>query len=290
MLKNSQTILIIRSNITNSNNTRFEYKFNGTVLLKSQQIAISKISMYYSWYNISSSNNNNTFVYTWTDANGNFTVNNTVKIPDGNYSITDLNLYLKAVMLQNGHYTGTKSAPTYYINLDDNPTYYCFRITFTALPVSGSTVVKGSSSWAYPTVSSCPKITILSSNNFYKILGFSPAVYPLSNLVNDPNNLVNIKVNGNLCPEISPHTSLIFRSNMCKNNYSYPTDILLSGFSQGMSFFGELLTYEPANLQFSPITDGSYNILTIDVCNQDLSNNLKIIDPQILISVVICDI
>ena len=45
-------------------NNKLVYKFPNSVLLKDKYIAVSSISMYYSWFNITSSYNNNTFSYT----------------------------------------------------------------------------------------------------------------------------------------------------------------------------------------------------------------------------------
>ena len=63
------TIILNQSNIVNLNNgnNQMVFKFPNSVRLSNNALAVSNISMFYSWYNISSSLQNNIFQYTWSD-------------------------------------------------------------------------------------------------------------------------------------------------------------------------------------------------------------------------------
>jgi hypothetical protein len=72
------------------NNNAFEYKFPTSVKFDDCEIAVAQASLYYSWYNISASLNNNSFNFTFPNQ-----TQKTITIPDGQYQITDLNNYLQ---------------------------------------------------------------------------------------------------------------------------------------------------------------------------------------------------
>ena len=77
----------------------FSIKFNQPLKLyreKNHSLAIDRLTMTYSWYNIRSSYKNNTIKYT-NDRGVNW---NTVTFKDGMYSYTDINDYLRQYMEQ----------------------------------------------------------------------------------------------------------------------------------------------------------------------------------------------
>ena len=56
-----------QSNIVNDGqNNKLVYKFPNSVVLKDKYVAVSSISMFYSWFNITAAFTNNTITYTWT--------------------------------------------------------------------------------------------------------------------------------------------------------------------------------------------------------------------------------
>ena len=80
-------------------------------------IALSNLSIYYTWKNIKSSYNNNKFKIsapTW---------NEEFKLPDGSYSVSDIQDYLKYILKKHGENTNKPSVQI-YINKIEN------RITF----------------------------------------------------------------------------------------------------------------------------------------------------------------
>ena len=80
-------------------------------------IALSNLSIYYTWKNIKSSYNNNKFKIsapTWNDK---------FELPDGSYSVSDIQDYFKYILKKHGENTNKPSVQI-YVNKIEN------RITF----------------------------------------------------------------------------------------------------------------------------------------------------------------
>ena len=80
-------------------------------------IALSNLSIYYTWKNIKSSYNNNKFKIsapTWNDK---------FELPDGSYSVSNIQDYFEYILETYGEYVDTKSIQI-YVNKTEN------RVTF----------------------------------------------------------------------------------------------------------------------------------------------------------------
>ena len=88
--------------VPNGLNSTLVYKFPNSVFFKNTSIAVSTISLYYSWFNISASLGNNIIQYTWTS--GVITTTYTITIPDGLYEINVLNALIQFNLIQAGQY------------------------------------------------------------------------------------------------------------------------------------------------------------------------------------------
>lgn len=91
--------------------------------LTKYQVALKRFSLPYSWQNIKSSFNNNTFSYTFDGDTF------PVVLPDGMYDVVTINAGLHFVMDANNHYTETDGVRKYPINIYTNPTSYCISFT-----------------------------------------------------------------------------------------------------------------------------------------------------------------
>ena len=75
-------IVLNQTNIVpDGQNNKLVYKFPNSVVLKDKYIAVSNISMYYSWFNITNASGNNYLTYTFTKVG--VTTTYTITIPDG---------------------------------------------------------------------------------------------------------------------------------------------------------------------------------------------------------------
>ena len=95
-------IIVFNQNniVQNGLNSELVYKFPNSVIFKDKYIAVSSISMFYSWFNILNTYNNNILTYTWTS--GTTTTVYTINIPNGIYEISDINNYIQFICIQNG--------------------------------------------------------------------------------------------------------------------------------------------------------------------------------------------
>lgn len=88
--------------INNSKSHDFTVRFNPGLNLdknKDYYLALDSISMYYSWYNVSSVYSNNTLSYSPDDGK----TWKMIVLPNGNYSYNELNTYIQRVLKSNSH-------------------------------------------------------------------------------------------------------------------------------------------------------------------------------------------
>ena len=108
----------------------FLIKFKPSLNLNPEKkhfLAIDRLTMTYSWYNIRSSYNNNTIKYS-NDRGANW---NTVTFKDGMYSYTDINDYLHQYMeRQNHHTTDQSGSKVFHINISLVLSTYRVLISF----------------------------------------------------------------------------------------------------------------------------------------------------------------
>ena len=127
------------------NNSTFQIDFERSILLQDKNIALTSASLYFSWRNITSSNN--TFSYTWIDE-----ISYSVVLPVGFYEITDIRTYFQYVMTLNGHImvNTETNATIYFIDMLVNNTKYSIDIITYPVP---TTLPEGfTSSITFPSV------------------------------------------------------------------------------------------------------------------------------------------
>ena len=173
-----RTIVLNRSNLVpDGKNNKLIYQFPGSVEFKDSYIALSQVSMYYSWFNIAEQYNNNILQYTWTT--GATTTTYTLDIPDGLYEVSRLNEYLQFAMIQNGHYLiNAQGENVYYLEMIVNPSRYGVQLNTYMLPTNAQfTTAPEYSGWTtpaswvgFPTINDNPQFIL--PLNINKILGF----------------------------------------------------------------------------------------------------------------------
>jgi hypothetical protein len=293
-------VLVLNSKnlVQDGKNNKLVYKFPNSVQFKDKYVAITSISMFYSWDNISAVFNNNRFTYTWTA--GAVTTTYEVLIPDGIYEIQDLNNYLQYVMISNNHYWITPAGLYVYpIELVINPNRYAVQLnTFlvpTALPV-GYSVPAGFPGW--PTVAQNPVVTFPSK--FNEILGYTAGFVSNGNVNNAyvppapsvSNNYVSKSTAGTLsylsneAPQVQPNSSVLISMSNIQNPYTQPTSIIYS--ITPTVDIGEQIVTEPPNYMWNKLLDGTYNELRVTLLGTDLSE-LTLRDPNITILLAIKD-
>lgn len=109
----------IDSSITNVTETdNFIVEYNDPIDLgdRNWEVALVSTNLWYSWYNISAEKNNNIIRY------NNGVTTETVVVPDGQYTINQLNAFFHDAMRDNGDYTAgsTPDFDEFNITLDVN--------------------------------------------------------------------------------------------------------------------------------------------------------------------------
>lgn len=280
-------------------NNKFIYKFPNSILLKDKYIAISNISMYYSWFNITSALGNNTLYYTWTS--GAVTTTYTIIIPDGLYEVSAINNYCQFFMIQQGTYwINSVGDYVYPFEILLNPTRYAVQInTFlipTALPV-GSTIPGNFAGW--PTITQNPVITIPSG--FNSIIGYTAGFVTNANLANAyvPPTPATVNTNyatkdavgtlsylSNTSPQVQPNNTVLFSVSNINNPYTQPSSIIFS-LNPNVAA-GSQISVTPPNFMWNKMIDGTYSELRLSLLGSNLQP-LTIRDPNITILLTIRD-
>jgi len=278
----SFNLVLNSSNVLPPNNSSFQYKFiNGSFKVgKNAEICISEFIIPYSWFNITQTYNNNTFIFTdWLD------ISHTIVLPNGFYQVSDINSYYINYCLNNGLYlVSSNGLNVVYNAFLTNATYYSNQILSYAVPTlaqfndpNGSYVgwTLGKNWIGFPTTNKAPSITIL-NNGFQNYLGFKAGVY--GGGTQDTSYLSNIT------PNATTVNSLVVRCSLINNNTAMPSDILDS-FSIN-STFGSNIVYEPKFEKWVKVKEGTYSTFTLTLVDQNF-NTVYAQDPNVCITLLL---
>jgi len=275
------------TNVSNTNtNTTFEYKFiNGGFTCKDYEMCISNITLPYSFFNVSSYYNNKTFSLIFPTAATTITYSFT--LPDGFYTVTDINSYIQQQCVSNGAYLLDSSGNyIYFVKLVYDSTYYAVQFLYYAVPTSIGSYVRPSSGLysstgtGLPTTSTyTPQLVLASTGSIRSILGFAAGTFPSSQVSASDDVLSTLTPIGSTVNSIIMQCSLI--SNRCTN----PTDIVDSMPINDTSF-GSNITYQPSFERYVSVSDGTFNNFTFTFRDQNL-NDIYAKDPNVSITLII---
>lgn len=291
-----RTIVLNRSNLVpDGQNNKMIYNFPGSVEFKDSYVALSQVSMYYSWFNISERYNNNIIQYTWTV--GATTTTYTIDIPDGLYEVARLNEYLQFALIQNGHYlVNSAGENVYYLEMIVNPSRYAVQLNTFLVPTSLPAGFTEPASWVgYPTQTFNPQFILPLSIN--SILGFVPNFTTNANTNNayvPPANdqYVSKLANGTLsyisttAPDIQPNSSILVSLSGIDNKYANPTSVIYSIVPSVA--IGALINEKPPQFAWNKLLPGTYNQLRLTILGTNLQP-IQINDPAITILLCIKD-
>ena len=289
-----KTVILNSSNLVrDGQNNKLVYRFPNSVQFKNSQIALASCSIYYSWYNISSTLGNNTFSYNWINGAGVATTY-TITIPDGLYEISTLNQYLQFVFIQNGHYLVNSSGQNvYYAQFIVNPARYAIQIDTFLFPTALPALWTNPAGVAFPPQSFNPIITLPAKIN--EIFGYTAGFTTDQNLNNAyvapvGSQYISKLANGTIsyisttAPNVQPNSSLLFSMSNVDNPYASPTSVIYTLIPQVSA--GEIINEKPPEFIWNRLIDGLYNELRITILGTDL-NQIQINDPAMTIVLVI---
>ena len=246
--------------------------------LVNRQIALKKLSLYYSWPNIV---NATSITVSWKVAST-FT-NTTFTLPSlTNYdSISTLNQALQNHLIANKMYLIDNNGDNvYYAEFVENPITYKCSLNLYLVPTSLPSGFSSPSGFlGYPTVSCTQKITISSTgNDFAELIGFAQGTYD--------GNTSQIQYNSTYVPQLSPTSCIYVTCNLCKNDIPINgSATVINTFTTAGRPYGSMVLIEDQFPSFYEI-DVSGGVL--EVCFYDQNwNKLQIQDPQISILLLI---
>jgi hypothetical protein len=294
-----RTLILNSGNIVEgTNNSQLQYNFaGGNINLKpGQKVALANLQMYYSTFNITSANRNNTYSYIWVDG-----VTYTVTMPNGFYDIDAINNYLHYTMVQNKHYLETSSETSsgdfvYLATWSVNATRYsvelnCFGISVAVAAANTWTLPVGAT-WVLPTNFIVPEI-VIPNTNFSLVVGFSAGTYPNAVIAGVPPAQTQLPAYttdqqflSTFTPQVTPLSSYILTCSLINNDYAVPNSLMYSFSPQGT--VGEQFTIAPNEYMWIDCLPGQYAYFTVTFIDQDF-RPVVIEDPNMIIQIVISD-
>lgn len=274
--RNLYPVILNSSNLVSTPfNNVYRYNFpTGSVKFKDAKIAVSNISMYYSWFNISVANKNNTFDII-------FPVVGTISItvPDGFYSIASLNSFIQSEFITNSVYLVDASGNNvYYLELVENATFYSVQLNCYPVPTSLPAGFTNPAGMAFPGALETPQL-VVPATLFQNLIGFDAATYPPAPLTTTFSAL------STFTPQVAPVQSLLVSCNIVSNIYANPETILYS-FNTGDTEFGDNIDSHPNQFSFVNIEEGSYTSLSVEFLDQSFKK-VSINDTNLVIQLLI---
>jgi hypothetical protein len=287
-----RTLVLNNNNVVqNGQNNQLVYRFPTTAKFERSYVAVASVSMYYSWFNISSAAGNNILQYTWTVGGTSTTFNVGTggtpggPIPDGLYEVSTLNQLLQYTMIANGHYlidTAT-GQNVYFVELLVNDARYKVQVNTFAVPTSLPSGYTQPSGFAgYPTVVTSPAVFIPSGMG--TILGFSGGSNIPSNT--GGTNFQAYSSFSTSTPNIQPNSSVLLSVSSVENPYASPTSVIYS-ITPSVAV-GSIIADKPPQLLWNKLIPGSYSQITITLLGTDL-RPLQIQDGAITIILAIAE-
>lgn len=283
--------------VQDGQNNKLVYKFPNSVLFKDKYIAVSNVSMFYSWFNITASSQNNYFTYTFPVGG---TLNTyTVRIPDGIYEIVDINNLIQFTCIQNNtYYINSAGNYVYPFEFQVNPNRYAVQIN-TYYLYNNTTLPAG---YTLPDPVGTPISTLARQNsivtipaNFNIIVGYTAGFATAQNLSGSfvpsgpyvsktPDNTISYI--STTSPQVQPNNNVLFSISNINNPYSQPSSIIYS--LNPSVAIGEQIYETPPNFMWNKLIDGTYNELRLTLLGTDL-RPLQINDPNMTILLAIRD-
>ena len=275
-----RTLILNSSHYVQGSGNRYVYQFPNTARFEAgSSIAVANLAVYNSIQNITSTRGNNRLTFTWLGTAYNWT------IPDGYYSVSDLNFWLQNQCILNTLYCTANSGANnvYFIELAINSVRYATSLNFYAIPTASQATALGysqpaSPTWAYPASAQCPSLTF--SQNWGNLVGLTFGTYPPTLQTS------NIQYLSTQTPVISPVDSLIFCCNLVSSKYSIPNNILYS--VPISSALGSLIVFNNASLVYNSIIPQNFSTLEITIYDQ-LFNAVVLLDKEMTMTLSISE-
>lgn len=286
----SFTLILNSSNVSNRNtNAIFQYNFIGGnfTVEEGTEAMISSAQIPYSIFNITSVYNNNRLLIGFpTGASTNTYTTFNLLFPDGFYTIDDIRNFIQQYCITNGLYLiNTAGDYVYYIDIQQNTTYYANQILLYTVPRSLPTGWTQPSNWiGYSTFTSdrTPYVQFVAANQFHEYMGFNNGIYPPG--ATTTGNTTNYSVLSNRVPIGSYVNSIIVHCSLVNNSVVSPSDII-DAFQITNTTFGANINYAPSIEKYVKLTKGNYSSMIVYLTDQN-NAPITLLDPNVLITII----
>ncbi len=286
----SFTLVLNSSNVSNRNtNATFQYNFIGGnfTVEEGTEAMISSAQIPYSIFNITSVYNNNRLLIGFpTGASTNTYTTFNLLFPDGFYTIDDIRNFIQQYCITNGLYLINQAGDfVYYIDVQQNATYYANQILLYTVPRSLPTGWTQPSNWiGYSTFTSdrTPFVDFPINNKFNEYMGFNNGVYPPG--ATTTGNTTNYSVLSNRVPIGSYVNSIIVHCSLVNNSVVSPSDII-DAFQITNTTFGANINYAPSIEKYVKLTKGNYSSMIVYLTDQN-NAPITLLDPNVLITII----
>lgn len=284
--------LVINSSHRQSNNTYIVPLATNTDLNK-YDVAIGNGFVYYSWYNISAAQGNNSFQLIIPNSGTTTTV--TYTIPDGAYNISTLNSWLEQQLVTGGYYlryagdatnvtTGAvRQANIYPCKFQVNPATYSVQFIAISLPRTADLVAPTfngyvSGGFTLPTsANKSAQLIVSATNSFGSIIGYAASTFGSGTASSTE------YTESTLIPNVNRISSVEMRLS-CVSNIISQNSQLLHVFTNKDARLGEIIDISPVQLSFIPCV-GQHRNLTLTFYDQT-GRALNMLDHNIVIKLV----
>ena len=282
----SFTLVLNSSNVSNTTtNTTFKYDFvQGGFTSDNCEMCVSSVSIPYSWNNVSTYYNNKTFSLIFPAAAT--TVTYSFVLPDGFYTVNDINYFIQQTCISNGAYLIDSALNNvYFTNIAYNATYYSIQVLLFSVPTTIGTYTRpatglySTTGTGLPTTAYTPRLVIPTSGSIGTIIGFASGTFPAAQTTTSQSLL------STLTPIGTTVNSLIMQCSLVSNRVTVPSDILDS-MPITNTAFGTNIVYDPSFEKFVNIANGTYSGFTVTFRDQNL-NDIYAKDPNTSITLMI---
>ena len=280
-------VCLTQSNVVQgTGNSTFVYKFPCSVNLNDHSVALASLTLFSCWNNVSAALGNNKLSLTIFPADA-YARTYSIVIPDGSYSVADLNSYLQYWAIQNNLYLITAEGTyVYFLSIAVNVVRYAIEIQTISCPYNGDvgTLPLG---WTLPLgfpvapavgASWNAVLTVPKGMSEYlgQVEGFATAA--------NSGNVSTLGYLSTICPQIQPNPNVIVSITGISNKYA-ASPVIYSFSSAGVNF-GSMLSERPNNLLWSTLNSGTYNELRVTFLGTDL-RPMVLLDPSITLLLAI---
>lgn len=291
-----QTIVFNSSNVlTGTNNSKYRFNLAQTTFIKKGcKVAIQSVTLPYSWYNISASifqNSKFTITFPCSVAGGS-TNSISVNVPDGFYTLTQLNSYLQSIMITNGYYLVSGSNNVYFAQFVYNTSLYKIEVDLLPVPTTLGTYTYGTTTAGWgassgvgsglPATGYTPQITFPVVGGINSILGFSS-----NTTIPATQQTTTQAFTSTTTPNLTPINSLILLCNLVNNKYSVNNQTIFA-LTPNTSYGSNIVVNNSLTDSFVDIFEGYYNYIDLEFRDQNF-NTMFIRDPNLCILMLIKD-